>query len=118
MDIQDKLGICKLVAHAILVDGQLTDSERDLLDKLMDRYGLDEAQRKEVRNRNIDEDPLALAGEVSAAGQDELLKEVANAICVDGEAVGAEKNLISCVARALGLGEDEAQATFLLLTKV
>ena len=118
MDMQDKLGICKVVAHAILVDGQLADSERELLDKLMDRYELSDAQKKEARNRNIDDDPVALAAQVSTESHEELLREVANMICVDGEATGAEKNLLSSVARSLGMNEDEAQATFLLLTKV
>ena len=118
MDIQDKMGICKVVAHAILVDGQLTDEERALLDRLMDRYGLDEAQKSEARNRNINDDPLKLAAEVSAARHEELLKEIANAICVDGEAVGAEKNLLSSVARSIGASEEEADAAYLLLTKV
>ncbi|MBN2498720.1 MAG: TerB family tellurite resistance protein [Deltaproteobacteria bacterium] len=118
MDAKDKLAICKLVAHAILVDGQLTDAEHDLLDRLMERYGLDDAQRAEVRDRNITEDPLAMVKEVSESGHEDLLQELAAAVCVDEEISGREKNLLRGVARTLGLDEEEADAAFIVLTKV
>ena len=48
MEQKDKVQICKVVAQAILADGQLTDSERDFLETLMTTYGLSDDEKSDV----------------------------------------------------------------------
>jgi len=104
METADEIRICKVVAQAILADGQLTDEERTFLAKLMDRYGLDEEQRKDVMARNIDDDPAALAEGISEFDTvNELLVELAMAVAADGEITGSERDLLESVAGALGV---------------
>ena len=108
MDIKDKLQICKVVAQAILSDLQVTDAEHEFLTSLMDRYELDEDQRKEVMARNVGDDPKDLAdGITEFESKNELLVELAMAIAADGELSSTEKELIADVAKALDVPEAE-----------
>ena len=108
MELSDKIQICKVVAQAILADAQITDSERAFIDKLMDKYELDEEQRKDVLNRNIGDDPAAMAEEIdSFDSKNEMIVELAMAVAVDGEVSSSEKALISQVAEALGIDRAE-----------
>jgi uncharacterized tellurite resistance protein B-like protein len=106
MEIDDKLQICKVVAQAILSDGQITDSEHAFIQKLMEKYALSKEQKKEVLARNIDDDVGSMAAEVSVFdSQNELLTELALAVVVDGEIAPAEKDLLKRVAAAMNLAE-------------
>jgi uncharacterized tellurite resistance protein B-like protein len=104
----EKVQICKVVAQAILADGRLEDSERALLDELMDRYALDDAERKDVLARNIGDDPAVLAAGIEAPEtKNALLVELAMAVAVDGGLAKAEHQLIAEVATALGVAQSE-----------
>jgi uncharacterized tellurite resistance protein B-like protein len=108
MEMSERVQICKVVAQAILADGQLTDAEHELLTRLMDRYGLDGEQRKDVLARNIGDDPAALAeGIAGFETKNELLVELALAVAADGELRTSERQLLSSVAAAIGVGEAE-----------
>ena len=105
---KDQVQICKVVAQAILADGRLNDEERALLNELMDRYGLDDAERRDVMARNIDDDPAALAAGIEALEtKNALLVELAMAVAADGALSPAEKDLITSVAEVLGVPQDE-----------
>ena len=101
---KDQVQICKVVAQAIVADGRLADGERAHLNELMDRYGLDDAERKDVMARNIDDDPAALAAGVEAPdAKNALIVELAMAVSVDGGLAKTERQLIAEVATALGV---------------
>ncbi len=106
MDIQEKIQICKVVAQAILADARLTDSERDFLYKLMDRYQLNEAQRNEVVARNIEDDPEELVAALETEdARNQLLVELALAVASDGEIAKTEMELLQKVAGALNVSD-------------
>lgn len=108
METSDKIRICKVVAQAILADFQLTDTEHEFLHKLMDRYGLDESQRKEVMARNVDDDSAALAAGIAGFdNKNELLVELAMAVAADGKLAPAERDLLAEVAAAVGVEKAE-----------
>ncbi|MCA9523849.1 MAG: TerB family tellurite resistance protein [Myxococcales bacterium] len=108
MATPEQIQICKLAALAIMVDVQLTDTEIEFLDRLMDRYQLTEAERADVRGRNFDDDPAELAREIqSKTGRDELVQELTGAVRADGGFDDAEKLLVQRVLGALGLTENE-----------
>ncbi len=108
MEMNDKLQICKVVAQAILADCKVTDSEHAFLTTLMDKYGLDDEQRKDVMARNIGDNPGDLAESVTEFdSKNELLVELAMAVAADGELSSSEKTLIDEVAKAIGVPDAE-----------
>ena len=115
MDVKDKVRICKVVAQAILADAQLTDAEHEFLSKLMDKYELDEDQRRDVMARNLGDDPASLAEGVEEFDtKNELLVELAMAVAADGELQKPERDLLAGVAAALDV--DEAELDMLVKT--
>lgn len=110
MELEDKLAVCRVVAQAILSDGAVTDEEMAVLDKLMDRYELSDEQRKEVRNRNLGDDPGNLVRQVSEGARADLIAEMAKAIAVDGEVAKVERRLIGQVAAVMGVTSEQVDA--------
>jgi uncharacterized tellurite resistance protein B-like protein len=110
MELKDKIGTCKVVAQAILSDAEVTDTERAVLQKLMDRYGLDKDQRREVLRRNVDDDPAAMVQGISdPEAKKEMLTELTRAIAADGKLSEAEERLLGRVGEAVGLSEAEME---------
>ncbi|MCP4599637.1 MAG: TerB family tellurite resistance protein [Proteobacteria bacterium] len=108
MESKDKVLICKVVAQAILADAQITDSEWSLIDKLMNRYELDEGQRKEVLARNIDDDPAQFAEQITSFdSKNELLVELALVVAVDGEISSPERIILEKIASVFSVEKDE-----------
>lgn len=108
MATPEQIQICKLAALAIMVDVQLTDTEIEFLDRLMDRYGLTDAERTDVRSRNFDDDPAELAREIqSKTGREDLIQELTGAVRADGGFDDAERLLVQRVLAVLGLTENE-----------
>ena len=110
MELEDKLAVCRVVAQAILSDAAVSDDEMAVLDKLMDQYELSDEQRKEVRNRNLGEDPASLVRQVSKGARTGLIAEMAKAIAVDGEVAKVERRLIGQVAAVLGVTSEQVDA--------
>jgi len=110
MELKDKIQICKVVAQAILADTQITDSERELLEKLMDRYELSDENKKEVLSRNLEDDPGLMAEEITGfESKNELLVELAMAVAVDGEISPPERELLDRVAEVLDVSKVELE---------
>ncbi|MBU1219522.1 hypothetical protein KKF34_10215 [Myxococcota bacterium] len=110
METKEKLSICKVVCQAILIDGFLTDKERDYLDGVMDKYELDADQRKEVMRRNIDDDPALLAEDISTEeAKNAVIIEVGKAIISDGDFAKTEKKLLSKVAVKIGYTDEKVE---------
>jgi uncharacterized tellurite resistance protein B-like protein len=110
MDVANKLAVCKVVAQAILSDGEIPDEERAFLDKLMERYGLDPAQRREVLHRNVGDDPAELVrGIDDPEAREALLRELARAVATDGVLAAAEEQLLARVAEALGVPREKIE---------
>ena len=110
MNQSDKIQICKIVAQSILVDGQITDEEHNMLTRLMERYGLDEEQKRDVLGRNLDDDPGKMAEEISDyESKNELIVELALAVATDGEISSSERKLLDNVAKVLKIEQDDLE---------
>ena len=109
MDEQEKVAICKAVAHAVMIDRHITDAEHDLLAGLMAHYGLSDAQRSDVMNRNFGEDLAAVVGDLSEAASAELLEQLAIALYADGELHPAERQVIDAVAKVLSIAPERVE---------
>ena len=106
--MKNKMEICKIVAQAILSDTRITDSEREFLTKLMDRYELNTAQREEILARNIGDDITDLLENLSDDdARNELLVELALAVAADGEISSSERTLLGRVAEVLSISDDD-----------
>jgi len=106
MDSNDKVQICSVVCQAILIDGQLTDNEREYLANLMDKYELSTEEKKTVQRRNIDDDVREMASRiVSEEAKTLVLQEVAKVINVDGELSKVENRLLHKVAEGVGFSD-------------
>lgn len=107
MDEQDKLQICRLVMMAITADSKIVDAEFDLLDRLMEHYGLTPEQQREILRRNFNFNPRQITHEiVDPKARDEAISALALAVAVDGEVLESEYTLVCSVGRALGLSDD------------
>jgi uncharacterized tellurite resistance protein B-like protein len=102
MDTTDKTEICKVVASAILADAQITDTEYDFLNKLMDGYGIQGDDRKAILARNIGEDLEASITKIKTDGsENELLVQLALAVAADGDISSSERQLLGRIADLL-----------------
>lgn len=108
MDKKESIQICSVVCQAILIDGQLTDTEREYLNNLMDSMNLAPEDRKEVTRRNIDDDVFEMARLItSTEGKERVLKEVSKVISVDGVLSKVEHRLMKKVATGVGYSEEQ-----------
>lgn len=117
MDKNEKLQVCRLVAQAILIDGQVTDEEHGFLDRLMTTYGLTDVEKKDVRKRNIDDDAEAMAREIKGFNaKSELLTELASAAASDGRLSKSERELLTKIGSAIGVSADEMEGILMAVT--
>lgn len=98
---QDRL-FCEIVAQLLIADAAVTDEERDFLERLMGRFGFDDADRAAVFGavdigQPID-DRLA---RLDQEHREVLLSELEAAAQVDGEVGRGEAEIIDEVRRAL-----------------
>jgi uncharacterized tellurite resistance protein B-like protein len=107
--MKNRLEICKITAQAVLADGCITDAEREFLDKLMTRYGIAPADRKEILNRNIGDDVTELLNGLAddEEAKNDLLVELALAVAVDGTISSSERALVGRVASVLHVSEED-----------
>lgn len=94
---------CEIVAQLIISDAAITDSERHFLERLMDRFGLDDVGKKAVIDSVDIGEPIA--PRLERLDRDErraLLAELEAAAAVDGEIAPGETEIIEEVRRALG----------------
>jgi uncharacterized tellurite resistance protein B-like protein len=93
---------CEIVAQLVIADGQVTDSERDLLLRLMDRFGFSPDDRTAVFN-SVDYG-APIADRLAALDTDmrrELLVELEAAAAIDGEVGPAEAQILDEVRSAI-----------------
>jgi uncharacterized tellurite resistance protein B-like protein len=94
---------CEIVAQLIIADAAVTDSEREFLSRLMDRFGFDEHDRSAVINAvDIGEPIDHRLAQLDAAAREQLLADLEEAAVVDGEVGAGEWQIIEEVRRALG----------------
>ena len=95
MEVSNKVVYCQLVAQLLIIDGVLTDDERNFLESLMNELELDEVERNDVLNGvNISDTVEARLSRLDRDSVETLLTEVRAASAVDGEVSAVERNLI------------------------
>jgi uncharacterized tellurite resistance protein B-like protein len=93
---------CEIVAQLVIADGQVTDEERELLLRLMDRFGFDDDDRAAVFN-SVDYG-APIADRLAVLDDDmrrALLVELQAAAEADGEIGPAEAQILDEVRSAI-----------------
>jgi hypothetical protein len=94
---------CQIVAQLLIVDAAVTDAERDFLERLMNRFGFDKAQKQAVFDGvDIGEPIDTKLTLLDDASRTQLLGELEAAAAVDGEIDEGELEIIDQVRRAIG----------------
>lgn len=94
---------CQIVAQLLIVDAAVTDAERDFLERLMNRFGFDKAQKQAVFDGvDIGEPIDTKLTLLDDASRTQLLGELEAAAAVDGEIDEGELEIIDEVRRAIG----------------
>jgi len=95
---------CEVVAQLIIADAQVTDAERDFLQRLFDRFGFDDEQRQAVYNSVNIADPIDRRFQMlPKETHHQLLAELEAAAALDGEIGAGERQIIEDVRRRMGM---------------
>jgi len=113
MHEQDKAILQSLVSVA-WADGTFADTEREMLEGLLQAFGASEEDAKELREfsakkRTLEDVPLT---ELSADDRRVLLQHAVVLSWVDGEQAATEKAFIEALRQKLNVPEDEAKGLF------
>lgn len=94
---------CEIVAQLVIADAQVTDDERDMLMRLMERFGFDEFERAGVFNSVDFGEPISeRLAQLDEDMRRALLVELEAAAAIDGEVGPAEVQILDEVRRTLG----------------
>ncbi|MDA3862327.1 MAG: TerB family tellurite resistance protein [Deltaproteobacteria bacterium] len=110
MEKKEKQQICSIVCQAILIDSTLTDQEENYLIQLMDRFELNDEERKQVRKRNIDDDVVEMAKSIESDDAKKILvEEVYKVIAVDGHRSNVENRLLQNLAVSFDYSKSDVE---------
>ena len=103
MDIEERAKVCDLIEAVIAADGVIADEERDFLQRVVDRFGLSEADRAD---RVVMSDLGRTTSTLRTLGPDVQTRVMAllvEAAVVDGRVVPEERALLLAAAATLGI---------------
>lgn len=100
MDIDTRKKICQLVAGIVIADDILDDHEEAFLDRLLDRFGI-ESGRDALFPLVDREEAAAHMKALPKDAQDEALRLLIEAACVDGQIAPEERDYLRAVASAI-----------------
>jgi uncharacterized tellurite resistance protein B-like protein len=103
MDASERVTVAQVIGQMLISDGALSDAERDHFERLMDRLGMDAAEKKQAIagidvDSPVEERVERLGGEV----RDKLLVELESAMNAGGEVAPGERILLDRVKALLG----------------
>ncbi len=101
-DVERNLIYCQIVAQLLIADTVVTDAEREFLERVMDRFGLDRQQKQAVFDGvDIGQPIAANLARLDADSRAQLVRELETAAAIDGEIAESELVIIDDVRRAL-----------------
>jgi len=105
MDIEIRQKICQLVAGIIISDDILDDHEEKFVDRLIQSFGVGESGR-DVIFPLVDRDEAAeQIKTLPKEAQDEAMKLLIEAACVDGQIAPEERDYLKAIAEALEISD-------------
>ena len=104
MDADTRQKICQLVAGIVIADDILDDQEEAFLDRLLASFGLDGG--RDAVFPLVDHDQAAAQMKAMPKdAQDEAMRLLVEAACVDGKIEPEERDYLRAVATAIGMPE-------------
>jgi uncharacterized tellurite resistance protein B-like protein len=105
MDIETRQKICQLVAGIIISDDILDEKEELFVDRLIQSFGIGESGR-EVIFPLVDRDDAAhQIKDLPKDAQEEALRLLIEAACIDGQIAPEEREYLHAIAKALEIPE-------------
>ena len=105
MEIEIRQKICQLVAGIIISDDILDEHEEKFVDRLIQSFGVGESGR-DVIFPLVDRDEAAeQIKDLPKDAQDEAMKLLIEAACVDGQIADEERDYLKAIAAALEIPE-------------
>lgn len=95
---------CHLLAEVLAADGMMAEAERATLEAEMERLGLSEGERDQVRHFEGAADALETVAALPESERQGLVDALVEAALVDGKLTPAETAAVKRIASALRLG--------------
>ena len=101
MDLETRQKICQLVAGIIIADDILDATEEAFVDRVIKSFGIDDPAREVIFPLVDHKDASEQIKEMSKEAQDEALRLLIEAACVDGKIVPEEREYLGAITEAL-----------------
>lgn len=107
LDLATRQKICQLVAGIITVDAKLDTKEAAFVYRLMKAFGID---AREPIVPLVDSDGAsALMLELPRTAQDEALRLLVDAACIDGRIDTSERSYLRTIGAALAIADEDME---------
>jgi uncharacterized tellurite resistance protein B-like protein len=108
MDATTRQRICQLVAGLVIADDILADKEEAFLDRMIERFGIEGG--RDVVFPLVDRDEAAAQiKQLDRSAQEEALRLLIEAACVDGQIQPEERDYLGAIAKALELSDADLE---------
>lgn len=105
MDIATRQQICQLVAGILIADDILDEHEEKFVDRLIQSFGLEDTGRDAVFPLVDREQAVAQIKQLPADAQDDAMRLLIEAACVDGQIAPEERDYLRAIAAALEISD-------------
>jgi tellurite resistance protein len=105
MDIDTRQTICRLVAGIVIADDILEDHEEKFLDRLLSSFGMDSGRDAVFPLADRDEAAEKMKA-LPKDAQDEAMRLLIEAACIDGQIAPEERDYLRAVAAAIEMPLD------------
>ncbi len=113
LDLATRQKICQLVAGVVTVDGKLDTKEAAFVYRVYKGFGIDATPRDAIAPL-VDAEAAAMQiQELPRHAQDEALRLVVDAACVDGLIQPQERDYLRAIGSALGISNEDLERRIL-----
>jgi uncharacterized tellurite resistance protein B-like protein len=109
LDLATRQKICQLVAGIVTTDGKLDAKEAAFVYRLSQALGLESAPRDSLVPLADAESAAMLIQELPRQAQDEALRLLLDAACIDGQIQPQERSYLQSVGSALGISKEDLE---------
>jgi uncharacterized tellurite resistance protein B-like protein len=109
LDLATRRKICQLVAGIITADAKLDTKEAAFVYRVMKGFGIDASQRDAVVPLVDTEAAASLIQDLPRHAQDEALRLLVDAACVDGQIHPHERSYLRAIGAALAIADEDME---------
>ena len=109
MDAETRHKICQLVAGIIIADDILDEREEAFIDRVIKGFGIDDPAREVIFPLVDSSDAAAQIKELPGDAQQEALRLLLEAACIDGKIEPEERAYLQAIGAALAISEGELE---------